>query len=263
VQESRRIRRRPSPRTLRIWAIGLTPLLVVALVAAVVLVHRHRSADPVAQDRAGPVLLVPGYGGGTGALDSLAAKLRARGRTAVVVPPVGDDTGDLRQQARALARAADAQLAAGAPSVDVVGYSAGGVVVRIWAADDGGAAQARRIVTLGSPHHGTQVAALGSALLGGGCPTACQQLAPGSDLLEGLPETPAGPAWVSIWTANDQTVLPPDSAELAGAVNIEVQQVCPGRKVTHGGLPADPVVDDLVLSELGTAPVTRPVACPS
>jgi triacylglycerol esterase/lipase EstA (alpha/beta hydrolase family) len=264
VQESRRIRRRPSPRTLRIWAIGLTPLLVVALVAAVVLVHRHRSADPVAQDRAGPVLLVPGYGGGTGALDSLAAKLRARGRTAVVVPPVGDDTGDLRQQARALARAADAQLAAGAPSVDVVGYSAGGVVVRIWAADDGGAAQARRIVTLGSPHHGTQVAALGSALLGGGCPTACQQLAPGSDLLSGLPETPAGPRWTSLWTAGDQVVTPPDSARLAGAVDVELQQICPAERVTHAQLPTDPLAVGLVERALATAPLTAvppPSAC--
>jgi triacylglycerol esterase/lipase EstA (alpha/beta hydrolase family) len=244
-------------RRLRFWAIGLVPLLLVAVVAGVVLLRS--GGDRTDQSRPGAVLLVSGYGGGTQGLQTLAGRLRGAGRTVTVLPPVDDNVGDLREQAQAIDRAARAAIDAGAPSVDVVAHSAGGVAARVWVADLGGGKLARRVVTLGSPHHGTQLAALGGSV----CPLACQQLAPGSDVLEGLPETPAGPAWVSIWTANDQTVLPPDSAELAGALNIEVQQVCPGRKVTHGGLPADPVVDDLVLSELGTAPVTRPVACPS
>ncbi len=242
-------------RALRIWAVGLAPLLVLAVVLVVVVVHHRQSSDPVAQDRPGPVLLVPGYGGGTGALDSLAARLRATGRTAEVVPPVGDDTGDLRLQAKALQRVVNAKLAAGAPSVDVVGYSAGGVVVRLWAEQDGGAAHARRIVTLGSPHHGTQVAALGAALLGS-CPTACQQLVPGSDLLAGLPDTSPGPRWTSLWTADDQVVTPPDSARLTGALDIELQQVCAREQVSHGQLPTDPLAVSLVELALATQPLT-------
>lgn len=241
-------------RRLRIWALGLVPLLLVAVVVGVM---RIRGADDqVDQARPGVVLLVSGYGGGNRGLETLADRLRAAGRTATVLPPVGDNTGDLRDQAEALDRAAKAAIEAGAPSVDVVGHSAGGVVARLWVADLGGGKLARRVVTLGSPHHGTRLAALGAGL--SACPVACQQLAPGSDVLEGLPEQPAGPEWTSIWTANDQTVVPPDSAELRGAENIEVQDVCPGRTVSHGDLPADPVVDSLVAQALGTqAPGAR------
>ena len=45
---------------------------------------------------------------------------------------------------------------------------------------------ARRIVTLGAPHHGTDLAALAGSLLPGQCPTACAELAPNSDLLTRL-----------------------------------------------------------------------------
>ena len=178
------------------------------------------------------MLLVPGYGGGTGGLEQLADRLRAAGRQAAVVPLPGDGTGDLDAQAAALDVAVRSALAAGAPSVDLVGYSAGGVVARLWARNHDGAARARRIVTLGSPHHGTDLAAVAGLLAPGSCPPACQQLAPDSDLISGLnsgDETPDGPAWVSIWTSQDQVVTPPDTARLDGARNVVVQRICPGR----------------------------------
>ena len=83
----------------------------------------------------------------------------------------------------------------GTDSVDVVGYSAGGVIARLFVRDDGGDSVVRRVLTLGSPHHGTDVAAIAEDVAGG-CPTACEQLATGSDLLRRLnagDETPAGP----------------------------------------------------------------------
>ncbi len=242
-----------SPRRRATVAAFVAALLVLAVLVVVRVVGS--AGHGVRQDAAGPVLLLPGYGGDTRSLDPLAAALRSGGRDVVVVSLGGDGTGDLRDQADRLERAVASRLDAGAPSVDVVGYSAGGVVARVWAAELGGAAQARRIVTLGSPHHGTSVASLGAVFAGSACPPACHQLAEGSDLLASLPEAPPGPRWVSLWTAQDETVLPPDSASLEGALDIEVQSVCPDARVTHGQLPGDPLVVGLVARALAVRPL--------
>ena len=234
--------------------LGVLAVVVAAATAlTVVLVTRPGDPAPVAQDDTGPVLLVPGYGGSTAALEDLAGRIRATGRDVVVVPLPGNGTGDLTAAADALGRAVSAARArSGAAGVDVVGYSAGGVVARIFAAD-GGAEQVRRVVTLGSPQHGTEVADLAGGVLPGECPEGCRQLSSGSDLLRRLnsgDETPDGPTWVSLWTTQDQTVEPPDSARLSGALNIPVQSVCSDADVSHGALPRDPLVEQMVLTEL-------------
>jgi triacylglycerol lipase len=211
-----------------------------------------------AQQRPGPVLLIPGYGGSTASLERLAVKLRAATRRDVrVVRAVGDGTGDLTAQARALQTTVRGLIAGGAPSVDVVGYSAGGVVARLWAARFGGAAQARRVVTVGSPHHGTEIAQLAVELAPDKCPLACQQLAPDSDLLRALPAGAVpGPRWVSLWTTQDDVVTPPSSGTLEGAVDVRLQSVCPGDAVNHSGLPDDPLVAGLVMRAIAPTPLT-------
>src|SRR5919199_1451524 len=174
----------------------------------------------------------------------------------VVVHAVGDGTGDLTVQAKTLERTVRALISAGAPSVDVVGYSAGGVVARLWAARYGGAAQARRIVTVGSPPHGTEVANLAVQLAPDRCPLACQQLAPDSDLLGSLPVGAVpGPGWVSVWTAEDDVVQPPGSSRLEGAVDVELQSVCPDDRVRHSGLPQDPLVAGIVARAIAPPPL--------
>jgi triacylglycerol esterase/lipase EstA (alpha/beta hydrolase family) len=249
----------PARRRLVLGLIAAAVLATstLAIVAVLIVTALSRQTPAIAQDKPGPVLLVPGYGGSTQGLSSLASRLRAQGKDVSVVALPGNGEGDLREQAKALGQAATATLKrTGAQSVDVVGYSAGGVVARLWVRDYGGAKQARRIVTLGSPQHGTALAQLG-ALFPSACPTACVQLGPTSDLLIGLntaPETPKGPAFISIWSTRDEVVLPPDSAVLNGAVNISVQSVCASSQVRHGGLPADPLVAAMVAAELKPAP---------
>ena len=87
------------------------------------------------------------------------------------------------------------------------------------------------------------------------------QLATGSALLQRLnagDETPAGPRWITVRTDQDRTVTPTDSAELDGALNIEVQDLCPDATTSHGELPADPVVLATLRSALGEDAPTAP-----
>ena len=232
-------------------------VLVAAAVAAATVFALTRvsggAVGPAAQETPGPVLLVPGYGGNRGSLQSLADRLVAEGRDATVVALPGDGRGDLNASADALDDAVTAALErTGAATVDVVGYSAGGLVARLWVADDD-AGRVRRVLTLGSPHHGTQLADLAGDVAVEQCPEACRQMATDSDLLAQLnarDETPEGPTWVSIWTTQDQTVTPPDSARLQGATNLPVQSVCADAVVGHGELPASPLVQGMVLAEL-------------
>lgn len=249
-------------------AISLLALVLVAAVVALALVLHPAGSSGVTrttgtgsgataatstavdQSVQGTVLLVPGYGGGTSGLRVLAGALAAAGREVQVVDAVDGGTGDLADQADALQRAARTALDGGAPSVDVVGYSAGGVVVRLWLAGDGAGEPVRRVVTLGSPHQGTDLARFAAVNAPQDCPLACQQLEPGSSLLTSLPQVPGadrGVRWTSAWSADDQVVVPPaDASSLRGAVDVELQQVCSASTVDHGRLVTDPLPVGLV-----------------
>jgi triacylglycerol lipase len=240
----------------------LAAVATVFVAAVAIRVSLGGGARPIPDQAVpGTVLLVPGYGGNTGSLEHLAHAVRATGRTAVLVALPDGGTGDLHRQADALDAAVRRALR-DARSVDVIGYSAGGVVARLWVEQHAGETKARRVVTLGSPHHGARIATAGAAAVPGACPTACQQLAPGSTLLAGLsPTVPRPPQWMSVWSEQDETVTPPDSARLDGAVNVDIQASCPGRRVSHGQLPTDDYVTTLVLEAIGTEPIEAPQPC--
>jgi triacylglycerol lipase len=244
----------PRRRALVVAAVVAAALVLIAVVAVAAGLSR-RAAPELARTAEVPVLLVHGYNGTPASMDALAARLRAAGRRVVAVSLPDQGTGDLRASARALAEAADRS---GAARVDLVGFSAGGIVARLWLAEPAGALRARRVVLLGAPNHGTELAGAAAGLDPGLCDGACAQLAPGSALLAELnrgDETPPGPRVFSIWTALDRTVTPPATAVLEGAANIRVQDVCASSQVDHGGLVTDPLPLGLTLGALeGTLP---------
>jgi triacylglycerol lipase len=250
-----------SPRR-RAFFAGVA-LIVVALgvTGGVRLARAGHPAPPTATSVRSDVLLVPGYGGSTGGLNQLAARIRRTGRRATVVPLPGGGTGDLRGQAQVLNRYVNQALAAGSGPVTVIGYSAGGVVTWLWDVDYHATSLVRRVITLGSPLHGASLAALGTAFDPSECPVACQQLAPGSSLLTTLQQAPVRrPPWLSLWTTDDQIVQPPDSARLLGAVNVPLQSVCPGMGISHEQLPFSPLVTGIVLTALRAPELTVPAS---
>src|SRR5487761_1775102 len=123
------------------WRLaGLSPrrrifVMSSSLVAAVAVVLGglqgagafSRPAPTAGSGAFGTVLLVPGYGGSTAALDVLADRIRATGRTTQIVRLPGNGTGDLAAQAAVLNGYVNRALRAGTGLVDVIGYSAGGV----------------------------------------------------------------------------------------------------------------------------------------
>jgi triacylglycerol lipase len=113
--------------------LGLV-LVAVVLVGVRVLGGGEARAGVPVQDRPGTVVLVPGYGGSQDGLRVLAERIRSSGREVRIVTLPGSGTGDLLAQVAGLNRDVDDALARGAPSVDVIGYSAGGLVARLWVA---------------------------------------------------------------------------------------------------------------------------------
>jgi triacylglycerol lipase len=253
-----------SPR--RRVLVVVAALLAVALlvIGGVRVGQRMSKTTPKHHVGSGPpaVVLVPGYGGNRHSLAALAGRIRRTGATATVVPMPSGGTGDIEVQADVLDNYVNRAIRGGARWVDVVGYSAGGVVARVWDVEHHGAEKARRIVTLGSPLHGAALAAAGAAVAPGACPPACQELVPGSALLTRMEHVPFSgkPSWLSLWTVDDMVVQPPDSARLTGALNVPLQSICPDAIIEHGQLPSNPLVVGIVLRALGPAPLSAPRA---
>ncbi|MDP9233594.1 MAG: lipase, partial [Actinomycetota bacterium] len=155
---------------------------------------------------------------------------------------------DINRSASVLAGAVDRT---GASEVDLVGFSAGSIVVRTYLSGPAGAVKTHRVVLLGAPNHGAGLATLAVSADPTSCVDACQQLARGSGYLRALNSRPEPKVpIVSIWTGDDMTVTPPDSAVLPGADNIKVQSVCPQAHLAHGDLVMDPVAIGLTIVAL-------------
>lgn len=120
----------------------------------------------------------------------------------------------------------------GAAKVDIIAHSMGGLPGRYYAKNLGGSSKIDAFVVLATPNHGTTLANI--------CPiTSCIEMRPNSAFLNALnadDETPGTSRYAVWWTPCDQTVLPPDSPVLVGAVN--TQTAC----ISHSDLWGDPNV---------------------
>jgi pimeloyl-ACP methyl ester carboxylesterase len=181
-----------------------------------------RRDPPLAPQASVPVILVHGYLSNRGTLCRLARALDEAGAGPVFVPTLPAVLAPIETFATHLERVVrEVTEATGQGRAILVCHSMGGLIARAYLRSHG-AGRVAGIVTLGSPHHGSVVAALGSGENG-------RQMRPGSAFLRSLEEVeiaapPAVPA-LSVYTAHDNLVAPQDSSRLAWARNVRIAEV--------------------------------------
>lgn len=191
-----------------------------------------------------PVLLIHGYGCNSGYWAYLAPRLQRNhiSYASIDLEPVG---GAIDGYVPLVERAvAELCVATGAAQVAIVAHSMGGLVARAWMRDHG-STRVARLITLGTPHHGTGLASFGLGanaaqmrrVRGAACDWLCRLAAA---------EDPARRALItSIFTHHDNIVSPQTSSVLEGARNLALGGV------GHVALGCNGRVLDLVMEELG------------
>ena len=212
----------------------------------VVLVHGTFANENVSWQALAPLLADSGYcvfGFNYGATASSAGRFYGQA-------PVEDSAAQLASFVR--------QVLAwtGAPQVDIVGHSQGGMMPRDYIDFLGGATLVHTLVGLAPSNHGTTLDGLGAlatafgdqgdaAADSTGCPACAEQLAgsPFMDTLNAGGDTVPGPNYVVIESTHDEVVTPYTSAFLTGpdVLDVTLQQQCPRDGAEHLGIIYDPV----------------------
>jgi triacylglycerol esterase/lipase EstA (alpha/beta hydrolase family) len=191
-------------------------VLAVAASWPLIAFHRLLIRDPVARSVARPVILVHGVLVNDGVWFMMRRRLARSGVAGIYTHNYGPPHEGIERFARQLAdRIEQVRNATGAERVALVCHSMGGLVARAYVRDFG-AAHVERIVTIGTPHHGSILA----WMYFGRC---LAQMRPGNAWLNALnrDEKSRRPVpIVSIWSRHDSMVAPQASSVLEGAESI-------------------------------------------
>jgi triacylglycerol lipase len=207
-------------------------------------------ATRVAQEPAGlPVLLIHGYGCNSGYWNSLSRRLTQENIThhAVDLEPV---LGSIDGFVPIIHRAIEGLLkTSGQDQIVIVAHSMGGLVARAYLRDYG-MARIAKVITLGTPHHGTVIANFGRGLNSRQMERSPDLAGTPSAWLSALEqaENPAARSlFVSIYTLHDNIVFPQTTAHLPGARNIELYGI------GHVALASTLSVQQSILQEIAQA----------
>jgi predicted alpha/beta hydrolase family esterase len=213
-----RMRRSPEQRIGPLQALYLFLREYLALIRLFVVLHPFEPftrRDTLAEAPRGglPVLFIHGYSCNAAYWQPMIAALRATGHESLhtlTLNPINCSIDRFVPQVAARVEAICA--ATGASKVILVGHSMGGLVARAYARR-GGADRVDRILTLGSPHHGTVHARLGFG-------RNAIEMRRGSAWLAQLNSAPDPVPVCSIWSTHDNIVAPQDTAALPHAENV-------------------------------------------
>jgi len=202
-----------------------------------------------------PVILLHGYAQHTANFLWLGRQLRRDGWLHLYSIRHTAIGGDIERSAAHLGRAIERiRRETGAAEVDIIAHSMGGLVARAFICRAGPASGVARLITLGTPHQGTEV------LRSLGRDPMVSQMRPGSPFLCQLAATDTVPEVVdctSIYSADDAIVVPPTNAYYPGAHNIEV------RGLGHMSLLFSQRVYELVRENLAAELPPRRASAPS
>jgi triacylglycerol lipase len=160
------------------------------------------------------ILLVHGYGCSRGVWWWLRRRLEAAGFTvaSVSLAPPYTHIGKVVPQLNR--RIEDVCRDTGASQVTLVAHSMGGLVSRSYLARHGHA-RVERLVTIATPHYGSELARIGIG-------ANAQEMVPGSPFLQDLGAEKVGIPAISVRTPHDNYVMPQDNQRLPGARDIEL-----------------------------------------
>lgn len=190
-----------------------------------------------------PVILVHGYLSNRGYFRPMLAWLEARGVGPVFLPNYRSVFSTIETGVATLHAEIERIAAGSGQRVVLVCHSMGGLIARRYLQDHG-EARVARLVTIASPHHGTELSRFG---IGGHA----RQMERGSAFLEALARAEAArpstiPA-LSLYTVHDNLVSPQDTSRLEWARNAAVAGV------GHVSILASPATFATVLEELRAA----------
>ena len=161
-----------------------------------------------------PLLLVHGYSCSRGVWWLLRRRLEAAGHLVATVsraPPytkIGKLVPELGQRIEAVCKAT------GADRVILVAHSMGGLVCRSYLARHG-SDRVERLITISSPHSGSELARIGIG-------KNAREMEPGSRWLKDLGQSGLPVPAVAIRTPHDNFVMPQDNQRLPGASDVEL-----------------------------------------
>jgi len=197
-------------------------LLQMPVLGLTVLGPRHAPIRALSDDGHRPMIFLHGLGGHRGNFSPMRTWLALKGRRRGYA--IGLKSGaDLMTLGRQLSAAIEEVLSINGlgsdGQVDIVAHSMGGVVARLALLDVYTLQRVRTLVTLGTPHAGTQIARLGGT-------HRCQDLRPGSRVMESLAvQLPwHGPTrLVCLWSAADPIMQPAETAVVDGAHGVVME----------------------------------------